>query len=1041
MLDDFGAAALRQAALATWATDPSRLRQDANLEEDHARGYYRDRVVVELAQNAADAAAAAGERGRLLLRLGGGEDAELLAANTGAPLSADGVAALASMRASAKRAAGMVGRFGVGFAAVRSVSDEITVASRRDGGRIAAVTFSLARTAAALTEAAAGLPALATEVERRRGDLPALRLPFGTGDAEVPEGYVTAVRVRLRGPAEVAAVRSALADLSDAALLALPALGEVLIEIDGEPPRRLAEVGRRWRTVRASGTLDPALLADRPVEERERSGWSVTWAVPVAGAGGAARGVVHAPTPTDEPCTLPALLIASFPLDPSRRHVAAGAVTDLLVRRAGELYAELALGARDQPAGGGEGGDGGAAPLAFVPTGLPAGRLDGALHAAALDALRRTPLLPEVGTGELLAARAAQTLAGPVGQDDAVLAALSPMVAGLVRVPAAWAAQARVLGVETRDLGEVVEGLPAGGRSAGDWRRLYAALAPHAAGRREALAALPVPLADGRIVRGARGSLLPSPAVSALWRGGGGPEAGGAGPLAADLAPVPADAVPADALAVGAVLDADAAATAAHGARAGVARALPGLRVVHPDAAHPALVTLGAVEADAVTVLRQEAVRAAVDALDDADGDGRVPAVVAAVLDLAAEAVRENPDADLPAWLAGLPLPGPDGEPVPAAELVLPGSWAARVFDALDELDRAVLARWTPETLRAVGVRTDLVTTTVHDVVAEPEEEDVVDGWREYLAELADTLGPGAYVGDVVVVADLDAVAEGAWPAVLARIAEDPDARAALLTPVRASSGGRPGQVAPSYTAWWLREELGAPFAHPRARTRVPFLPPAPEGLDRLDDAVLSAVGAVRDLAELDAAGWEAYAGGWPAEGGVPLPEALAVWRALPGAPEGAELAPAAVPALVGGAAAMVPAEEAVVAAPMWAQVRAVVPAPADAVGRVADLLDLDAVDNLAPDAAGATLSPTPAEVLAVLPGAPRSWWECEGLRVGGVEVAWWARDGEAWATTTSGLGRALAQASGTWSARHVLEAVLAEPARTAELLAELAGD
>ncbi|WP_418605238.1 hypothetical protein [Georgenia sp. SUBG003] len=48
--DPFGTAALREAALTIWRRDPSRLRQDANLEEDHARGYYRDRVVVELAQ-------------------------------------------------------------------------------------------------------------------------------------------------------------------------------------------------------------------------------------------------------------------------------------------------------------------------------------------------------------------------------------------------------------------------------------------------------------------------------------------------------------------------------------------------------------------------------------------------------------------------------------------------------------------------------------------------------------------------------------------------------------------------------------------------------------------------------------------------------------------------------------------------------------------------------------------------------------------------------------------------------------------------------
>jgi len=43
-------------------------------------------------------------------------DGELRAANTGAPLTEAGVAALASLRASAKRGAGTIGQFGVGFA-------------------------------------------------------------------------------------------------------------------------------------------------------------------------------------------------------------------------------------------------------------------------------------------------------------------------------------------------------------------------------------------------------------------------------------------------------------------------------------------------------------------------------------------------------------------------------------------------------------------------------------------------------------------------------------------------------------------------------------------------------------------------------------------------------------------------------------------------------------------------------------------------------------------------------------------------------------
>jgi hypothetical protein len=58
--DPYGTAAIRERVLAGWAAAPVRLREDANAEEDLALGGYRDRLVVELAQNAADAAARAG---------------------------------------------------------------------------------------------------------------------------------------------------------------------------------------------------------------------------------------------------------------------------------------------------------------------------------------------------------------------------------------------------------------------------------------------------------------------------------------------------------------------------------------------------------------------------------------------------------------------------------------------------------------------------------------------------------------------------------------------------------------------------------------------------------------------------------------------------------------------------------------------------------------------------------------------------------------------------------------------------------------------
>src|SRR3712207_6379916 len=69
--DPFHTAVQRTRVLTAWAASPARFREDANAEEDLVRGGYRDRLVVELAQNAADAALRAGVPGRLRLELTG----------------------------------------------------------------------------------------------------------------------------------------------------------------------------------------------------------------------------------------------------------------------------------------------------------------------------------------------------------------------------------------------------------------------------------------------------------------------------------------------------------------------------------------------------------------------------------------------------------------------------------------------------------------------------------------------------------------------------------------------------------------------------------------------------------------------------------------------------------------------------------------------------------------------------------------------------------------------------------------------------------
>jgi hypothetical protein len=471
--DPFDTAALRARVLDAWSASPARFREDANSEDDLVRGSYRDRVIVELAQNAADAAARAGEPGRLVLRL---TEHELVASNTGIPLDAAGAESLSTLRASAKRHPmtpdrAPAGRFGVGFAAVLAVTDE---------PRLASTTGALRWSTTATHDAIVAVPALAEELSRRRGQLPVLRLPL-PDDGRPDDGFATTVTLPLRDQAAADLVRRLLSEVDDALLLALPDLARIEITTDGAV--RVVADAARWQVVRRSGPLDPQLLRDRPVEERDRPWWSLTWARPVAGQ--PVPPTVHAPTPTDEPLDLPALLIASFPLDPGRRHVAPGPLADFLVARAAEAYGELAAEADD--------------PLDLVPGPVAVGALDGALRAAALGALVALPLL-HTAAGERVHAGEAVVVAGA---HEGVRAVLADVLPGLVADHPAL----RRLGVRRPTMAEVVDLLATLDREPQWWHRLYAELA--ASGLMDSLGALPVPLADGRTTRGPRGLLVP----------------------------------------------------------------------------------------------------------------------------------------------------------------------------------------------------------------------------------------------------------------------------------------------------------------------------------------------------------------------------------------------------------------------------------------------------------------------------------------------------------------------------------------------------
>jgi len=1033
--DPFNTGGLRRRVIEAWAASPSRFREDANAEEDYALGGYRNRVVVELAQNAADAAVRGGVPGRLRLTL---RDGILTAANTGAPLDAAGVEALSTLRASSKRDAGAdgsagtggtVGRFGVGFAAVVAVSDAPRI-------RSAAGTASLATTvhwSRDLTrDLVRGIPALADELAARSGHVPVLRLPFAGPDeaAGLPDGFQTVVELPLRDQGAVSLVTRVLAETGPALLLALPALTRVEITVE-DKTRLLTAVHdgalavitegggpSRWRVAGAGGVLDPALLADRPAEERARTSWSVRWAVPADSAGQVARRlpdgvspVVHAPTPTDEPLSLPAVLLASFPLSPDRRHVAPGPLTGFLVERAADAYAGLLP---LLPAGPGL--------LGLVPGPVGRGELDARLGDAIVARLPDAAFLPGVTpvgddqrVPERIRPRDAVLLdGGPPGLAEFLAPALPNLCDGPRRHPA-WA----VLGVRRMPLAELADVLASLGREPDWWHRLYDALAgaqPSELGPSELgeLGALPVPLADGRLARGARGLLLPGPGLAH------------AGELA-----------------------------------------VLGLRVVHPEAAHPLLARLGAMEGTPRGALEDPATRAAVaasydraaEAYFDDDGPSRL---ADAVLGLVA-AVRAEPG-DYP-WLADLALPGEDGDWYPAGELLLPGSALAEIVagDApFGIISTGFAARHDVSTLEAAGVLSTFGLVRARDVPLDESAADLdLDGAGEWAADtrgrLRQPAGLPPVAVEVTAVRDLDLVAADRWPLAL-ELLTGPPLRAALIEPARVRlADGRHADV-PPYTAWWLRRHVTLDGRRP-AELRAPDADPLLDGLYDAIGPVLARV--LADPAIARALGVRSSLSALLAEPGGPddllarladparpvtRPQLRALWSALAadaGLSREDVTPPDLVRAVLGGELVVADADDVLVldAPDLWplAAARPLVLAPYRHAGRLADLLDLplasDEVPGLVKEAGD--LRPVPGALLDVLPGAPTTYREHDALAADGTDVPWRYTGGELHAATTEGLAHGLAWAAGHWAARHLLASLLTEPDDAARLLAE----
>ncbi|MET9372747.1 molecular chaperone Hsp90 [Streptomyces sp. NPDC002992] len=1057
--DPFGTARLRRGVLDAWGAGPARFREDANAEEDLALGGYRDRLVVELAQNAADAARRAGVTGRLRLTLhpaGPDAPAVLAAANTGAPLDATGVESLSTLRASAKRGehdTTAVGRFGVGFAAVLAVSDEPAVLGRHGG-----VRWSLAEARELAADAARHSPGLGDELRRRDGHVPLLRLPL-PAEGTAPEGYDTVVVLPLRDSAAVDLAERLLDSIDDALLLTLPGLAEIVVETSEgvRTMRRSEEDGyvhiadsttgtHRWRTVSHGGALDPVLLKGRPVEERLRPHWSVTWAVPVDGQGAPlfprTAPVVHAPTPTDEPLGMPALLIASLPLDTTRRHPAPGPLTDFLVERAADAYAELL--ADWQPVT--------VATIDLVPGPLGKGALDGALRAAILERLPRVAFLaPEAPSEDVPALRPveAEVVEGAGAETVAVLAEVFPALlpAGLER-----RTELRTLGIGRVPLTEAIDRLAGVDRSPSWWWRLYDSLAGVDPDR---LTGLPVPLAtSGETARDADLDMDLDAGPGTRLGGTRPDEEGRPEPgrrIRTTIGPrhvlLPQDRTPADLTRLG-------------------------LKVAHPDAAHPLLEKLGALPATPRAVLTTPQVRAAVagsldvgeiwdEDADTLDADELAETVLALVRDADLEPGEEP-------WLGALALPDEDGELAPAGELVLPGSAFAAVMrpDELALCDAELAERWGEQPLAACGVLANFALVRATDLVLDPDELepregdfaepddagllDAVDVWCEDVLDRLPEAPVPPVATEIVAVRDLDLVDDDAWPQALALLAQPP-LRDALIQPVRVLMPDGTTETVRSYTAWWLRDHPVLDGRRPaglRAAGTDPLLIGLYDSADATgfeDEQVLRALGvrtSVSALLDEPGGAAELLARLAHPEREVTGAQLHALYTALADLDPEQVTLPDELRAVVDGELVVVDAAEALVAdAPDLLPLAGGLPLLPVAPSRAADLAELFQVRRLSEtvEAEVTTVGEehdVPPAVHALLgPATPDSYVEHEELRAAGVELDWRRTpDGTIHAATLEGVAAGLAWAAGQWPRRFEVAALLEDPSRTAEL-------
>jgi superfamily II DNA or RNA helicase len=333
--------------LSAYDADARALSEHREIEEIVLAGGYGYRQILELVQNGADAVLEAQKPaevnqplGRIHVQLCG---SHLYVANTGSPLSMEGLNALLSSHLSPKRG-NQIGRFGLGFKSLLRLNGTIDVFTRDDGD----IRFDPKR--------------CRKELQARYGveRAPALRLAWPLDHRERGDDAIcaqlswaeTIVRVEVGSDELLLHLREEIRTFPAEFLLFFPVPVSLTLD-DGEAKSREVrlsiegdnhvlydgDVESRWRIATRNVSITDSRAVTDATPLHARASVPVSWAMPLVGRREEA-GRFWAFFPTQTQTYLPGILNAPWKLNSDRNAIISGEWNNRLMAEAAQLIAD-----------------------------------------------------------------------------------------------------------------------------------------------------------------------------------------------------------------------------------------------------------------------------------------------------------------------------------------------------------------------------------------------------------------------------------------------------------------------------------------------------------------------------------------------------------------------------------------------------------------------------------------------------------------------------------------------------------------------------